>query len=112
MGMAERSRSIDAIFLIMESTFGCICSPAIVWVLWPPGHSNPPWPSCWAKPEDENRITKENATSEATNRWQPDVRIAGAAGAAVSLGVQQDDASIGSMTSLQQFIVFIDVMEP
>jgi hypothetical protein len=36
---------------------------------------------------------------------QPDVRIACAACAAVSLGVQQDDALIGSMTSLQQLMV-------
>ena len=37
---------------------------------------------------------------------QPELRIACAARAAVSLGVQHDEAAIGSITSLQQFILF------
>jgi hypothetical protein len=48
---------------------------------------------------------RRSASSTTGVQPQPDVRIACAARAAVSLGVQQDDALIGSMTSLQQLMV-------
>ena len=50
-------------------------------------------------------ILKWSVFSTTGAQPQPDVRIACAARAAVALGVQQDDASIGFITSLQQLSV-------